>query len=155
MWRNHSFTTLAQLVVSRKRSWWIERNHPFTTHSQLVVSRKRSWWKREKSFARKYVRHHDRTRRISLRNDWMQELDSEVAGGGEDSQQIQPRSKNLILMHGETCEWATTWFACGGNRRRCLVWLRKHKLKNGETCKKLCASVCGTFEIKTKTQTKT
>ena len=23
-----------------------------------------------------------------------------------------------------------------------LVWLRKHKLKNGETCKELCASVC-------------
>ena len=52
----------------------------------------------------------------------------------------------------ETCEErATIWYACSGDRKRCLVWLRKHKLKNGETCEciviqpELCASVCWTF----------
>ena len=32
--------------------------------------------------------------KISFKDDWMKELDSEVAGGSEDSQQIQPKSKN-------------------------------------------------------------
>ena len=71
--------------------------------------------------------------KISFKDNWTKELDSEVAGGSEDSQRIQPKSQNPIVKHGETCEWATTWFAYPGNRKRCPVWLRKHKLKNGET----------------------
>ena len=36
--------------------------------------------------------------KISLRNDWMKELGSEVAGGSEDSQQTtQPKTKNSIV----------------------------------------------------------
>ena len=34
--------------------------------------------------------------KISLKDNWMKELDSEVAGGGEDSQQTQPKSKNQL-----------------------------------------------------------
>ena len=34
--------------------------------------------------------------KISLKDDWMKELGSEVAGGGEDSQQIQPKSKTQL-----------------------------------------------------------
>ena len=42
--------------------------------------------------------------KISFRDGWMKELGSEVAGGSEDSQQTQPRSKTPIIKHGETCE---------------------------------------------------
>ena len=34
--------------------------------------------------------------KISFKDDWMKELDSEVAGGSEDSQQIQPKSKTQL-----------------------------------------------------------
>ena len=42
--------------------------------------------------------------KISFKDDWMKELDSEVAGGSEDTQQTQPRSKTQLLSTGETCE---------------------------------------------------
>ena len=42
--------------------------------------------------------------KISFKVNWMKELGSEVAGGGEDSQQIQPRSQTQIIKHGEICE---------------------------------------------------
>ena len=41
---------------------------------------------------------------ISFKDNWMKELGSEVAGGGEDSQETQPKTKNPIVKHGETCE---------------------------------------------------
>ena len=42
--------------------------------------------------------------KISFKDNWMQELGSEVAGGcSEDSQQIQPKSQNPIIKNGETC----------------------------------------------------
>ena len=34
--------------------------------------------------------------KISFKDNWMKELDSKVAGGSEDSQQIQPRSKTKL-----------------------------------------------------------
>ena len=34
--------------------------------------------------------------KISFKDNWMKELGSEVAGGSEDSQQIQPRSKTQL-----------------------------------------------------------
>ena len=42
--------------------------------------------------------------KISFKDNWMKKLDSDVAGGSEDSQQAQPKIKNPILKHGETCE---------------------------------------------------
>ena len=38
--------------------------------------------------------------KTSFKDDWMKELDSEVAGGSEDSQQIQPKTKNPIVRTG-------------------------------------------------------
>ena len=38
--------------------------------------------------------------KISLRDNWMTELGSEVAGGGKDSQQTQPKTKNPIVRTG-------------------------------------------------------
>ena len=42
--------------------------------------------------------------KISFKDNWMKELDSEVAGGSEDSQQIQPKSETPIIKNGETRE---------------------------------------------------
>ena len=42
--------------------------------------------------------------KISFEDNWMKELGSGVAGGSEDSQQTQPKIKNPIIKHGETCE---------------------------------------------------
>ena len=72
------------------------------------------------------MRHLDLLQRFPLKDNWMKELDSEVAGGSEDSQQIQPKSKTQLsgvvkpvseqpsglaakaqLKNGETCEWTT------------------------------------------------
>ena len=71
----------------------------------------------------------------------MKELETEVARGSGDSQQIQPRSKNPIVKHGieQPPGLLDMEFEI-----RCLVLLRKRKLKNGETSKELCASVCRT-----------
>ena len=62
--------------------------------------------------------------KISLRNDWMKELGSEVAG--EDSQQTQPKTKNPTVGTGRLCQ--------GNNPVRVfrksktfLTWLRKHQ----------------------------
>ena len=35
--------------------------------------------------------------KISFKDDWMKELSSEVAGGGKDSQQTQPKTKNPVV----------------------------------------------------------
>ena len=43
--------------------------------------------------------------KISLKDNWMCDLDSDIAGCGEDSQQAQPISKTPITKHGETCRW--------------------------------------------------
>ena len=42
--------------------------------------------------------------KISFKDNWMKELGSEVAGGGEDSQQIQPKTKNPIVRTGRLVE---------------------------------------------------
>ena len=38
--------------------------------------------------------------KISFKDSWMKELGSEVAGGGKDSQQTQPKTKNPIVRTG-------------------------------------------------------
>ena len=57
--------------------------------------------------------------KISFKVYWMEELGSEVAGGSEGSQQTQPKIKNPIVKHGETCEeWTIHRFVhtARGNR---------------------------------------
>ena len=48
---------------------------------------------------------------------WIQKLLEVVKTPNKSNQNPHP-----IIKHGETCEWATTWFAYKGNRKRCLVW---------------------------------
>ena len=67
-----------------------------TTRFQLIVSRTLSPWNLESSHTRKYMRHLFLQRFPSKAN-WVKELGSEVAGGGKDSQQTQPKTKNPIV----------------------------------------------------------
>ena len=92
---------------------------------------------------KRFLRHLDLLQCFPFKDNWMKELDSEVAGGNEDSQQIQPRSK-IQLSSTERPEKneQTPGFYTKEIEKRCPVWLRKHKLENGETRKELCASVC-------------
>ena len=116
----------------------------FTTHSQLIVSRKFLWWNLEKTYTRKYMRHLGLLQRFPLKilgwKNWIQKLLEAVETPNESSQNQKKHIKN-----GETCKWATIWFAYSGDRKRGLVLLRKHQRKHGATCEELCASVCWTF----------
>ena len=76
-----------------------------------------------------------------VRKNWVQKLLEEVKTPNKPNQ--KPKNN---CEKGETCsEWATIRFAYSGNRQRCLVWLRKHQRKHGDTCEQLCASVCWMF----------
>ena len=100
------------------------RQSSFTT---LIVSRKLLWWTLEKSCTKKYLCH------LGL----LQRFPWNMIGW-----------KNWIQKLLEA--WATSRFVQSGDRKRCRVWSRRHKLKNGETCgwttiqPELCASVCWT-----------
>ena len=52
-------------------------------------------------------------------NNWMKECGSEVAGGGKDSQQTKPKTKNTIVRTGRPVLFvrATIRFECSGNRK--------------------------------------
>ena len=70
--------------------------------------------------------------KISFKDNWMKELDWEVAGSSKDTQRIQPKPKNTIIKNGETWRWTRIH---KGDRERYLVWSRGHPAlnKNGET----------------------
>ena len=78
--------------------------------------------------------------KISFKDNWMKDLGSEVAGGGKDSQKPNQRPKIQLLERRDLL--VSNHLVCLLNRKRCLVWLRMHKLKNGRPVFQLCASVC-------------
>ena len=57
--------------------------------------------------------------KISFKDDGMKELGSEVAGGGKDSQQTQPKTKNPIVSSGRPVlsDQQSVRFECSGNRK--------------------------------------
>ena len=66
--------------------------------------------------------------KISFKYNWMKELGSEVAGGSENSQQTQPKTKHPIVRTGRPIFGrATIRFECSGNQQTSLTWLRKHQ----------------------------
>ena len=85
--------------------------------------------------------------KISFKDIWMKELVSKVAGGSGEFQQIQPKSKTQLSRTERPVSKQPPGLLTQ-EIEKCLVWLRKHKLKNGETCEctiiqpELCASVC-------------
>ena len=77
----------------------IERNHPLRhTHSLLYPESKCDELK-EIIYQKVYVSPRP-PQKISFKDNWMKELDSEVAGGSQDSQHIQPKIKNPIIKNG-------------------------------------------------------
>ena len=57
--------------------------------------------------------------KMSFKGNWMKELGSQVAGGGKDSQQTQPKTKHPIVRTGRPVfVRATIRFECSGNRKR-------------------------------------
>ena len=56
--------------------------------------------------------------KISCKDIWMNELDSEVAGSNKYTQRIQPKPKNPMVKNGETHRWARVH---KGNRERYFV----------------------------------
>ena len=88
--------------------------------------------------------------KIAFKENWMKKMDSEVAGGGEDSQQTQPKTKKSKCKNRETCcGRATIRFKYSGNRQTCLANVRTGRLVSS------CVSVSVERVNKTKTHTKT
>ena len=56
--------------------------------------------------------------KISFNDNWMNELDSEVAGTSKDTQNLTKIKKNPIINNGETRRWARVH---KGNRERYFV----------------------------------
>ena len=69
-------------------------------HFQLIVSRGLSWWKMEKSYPRKFLRHLGLLQRSPWNMTGWKNWAQEVAGGGDDSQQTQPKTKNPLVRTG-------------------------------------------------------
>ena len=136
-WKNTNTRCIGSTFRLLSRKDWSSIKHDrtqssFTTHSQLIVSRNAIMM--EKSRTRKYMRHVNFLSSFFF-NDWIKELGSEVAGGSEDSQQTQPRSKTQSSsterpVKSEQPSGSLTQEIDKG----CLVWLRKHHCKNGQTC---------------------
>ena len=60
--------------------------------------------------------------KISFRDNWMKELGSKIAGGSEDSQQTQPKTKTLIAKTGRLVLAEQPFlFECSGHRQTCLA----------------------------------
>ena len=94
--------------------------------------------------------------KISFKDNWMKELGSEVAGGGEDSQQTQPKTKNPIVRTERPgfCQ-SNNPVRVFRNSKMFTTWLQKHQWKNRETCFPVVCQCLLNVEISTKTQTKT
>ena len=70
--------------------------------------------------------------KTSFKDNWMTELGSEVAGGGKDSQQTQPKTKNPIVRTGRPVfVRATIRFECSGNRKCLNLTAKAHNWKTG------------------------
>ena len=83
------------------------------------------------------MRHLEHPPKISFEDNWMKELGSENSWRWKKkSQQTQPKTKNPIIKHGETCFGrATIRFECSGNRKRVLrLTAKSTNGKNRETC---------------------
>ena len=59
-------------------------------------------WLKSKSHPHRFARVHGKFSKL-----WMTELGSEVAGGGKDAQQTQPKTKNPIVRTGSVSTWHT------------------------------------------------
>ena len=87
--------------------------------------------------------------KMSFKDNWMNELDSEVAGSSEDSQRIEPKLKTQLSRTERPVGEQPAGSFTQEIGKDAFVWSRRHQeLKNGETSgwstiqPELCASVC-------------
>ena len=103
-------------------------------------------------FKIKYICHLECPPKISFDDNWMKELDSEVAGSSKDSHRIQPKSQTQLSRTERPVSVQPAGSFTQEIVKEWLVWSRRHQKlnKNGETCgwttiqPELCASVCWT-----------
>ena len=103
------------------------------------------------------MRHLDLLRRVSFKDNWMNELGSEVTywRGSEDSQQTQPKIKNPFVSTGRPVESEQPSGSLTQEiDKGVLFGCESNNVKHGETCEELCQCMLN-VKIKTKTQTKT
>ena len=79
--------------------------------------------------------------KISLREYWMKELGSEVAGQAESSQPTQPKSKTHLLSTERPVKSEQPSGSLTQEIEKDVLFGCERR-KHGETCEKLCASVC-------------
>ena len=83
--------------------------------------------------------------KISLKHDWMKELGSEVAGGNEDSQQTQPKSKTQLSSTVRPVSEQPPGLLTKEIEKDVLLGCESTNSRTvRQTCKELCASVCWT-----------
>ena len=83
--------------------------------------------------------------KISFEDNWMKDLGSEVAGGSDDSQQTQRKTKNPIVRTGRYVKSEQPSGSSAQEiNKRVLLDCESTNLRTGKTCKELCASVCWT-----------
>ena len=65
--------------------------------------------------------------KISFKGNWMKELGSQVAGGGKDSQQTQPKPKIQLLEQGDLFRQSNNPVRVFRKSKTFLTWLRKRQ----------------------------
>ena len=92
--------------------------------------------------------------KISLKDNWMKELGSEVAGGGKDSQQTQPKTNNPIVRTGRF-DLSEQPFGSSVQEIENVSKVLQHRWKNRVFCFPVVCQCLSKVQIKTQTQTKT
>ena len=124
----------------------IERHHPLR-HTPSLLYPESCFDGIWRNYTRKYICHLGLLPRFPSKDNWKKELDSEVAGGGEDSQQTQPKTKSPIIKNSET-PWVSNRSPRRSKKMSCSVAKAQKFNKDGETCgctkihPELCASAC-------------
>ena len=81
--------------------------------------------------------------KISLKDHWMKELGSEVAGGGEDSQQTPPKTQNPVVRTGRLVKSEQPSGSSAQKiDKRVLFDCESTSVRTGRLVFQLCASVC-------------
>ena len=80
---------------------------------------------------------------ISFKDNWMKELGSEVAGGGKDSQQTQPKTKNPTVRTGRLVKSEQPSGSSAQEiGKRFLFDCESTYVRTGRPVFQLCATVC-------------
>ena len=148
-WKKHQNTVhLVDIKLAQKKEVLSSIKHDrtqssFTTRSQLVVSRRAIMMgtgeiKYEKVYASPRP-----LPKMSFEDNWMEELGSEVAGGVQDSQQTQPKTKHPSVRTGRpVLAEQPSGSSAQEIDKRVLLGCESTNERTGRLVFQLCASVC-------------